>query len=264
VEPGLWACRFDRNQLGQVIDNLVINAVQAMPGGGVITITARNQGEAGGSRTVRVTVADNGPGMAPEVLAHLFEPFVTTKAQGHGLGLTTCYSILRRHGGTIEAESEVGRGTRFHVILPAAQEAEVPGPPAAAPGHRGSGTVLVMDDEPDVREILRELLESFGYRVVEAASGEEAVAAVRQAPESFAAIILDLTVPGGMGGTEALGQIRTFAPRVPVLVASGYSDATTLTDPKAFGFAAGLRKPYLKTELEAVFSALVRSGNDNS
>ena len=264
VEPGLWPCRFDRSQLGQVVDNLVINALQAMPSGGLFLVTARNIG--GPDRWVRLSFLDTGPGISPEVQARLFEPFFTTKTKGYGLGLTTCYSIIHKHGGTIEVESEVGHGATFHVSLPAASlesesASETPEPPLV-----GRGTVLVMDDAADVGLALEELLGSFGFSVIRTESGEQAVAAFeddRRHRNQIVAVVLDLTVPGGMGGIETLQELRKLDPHLPALVASGFAEAPALTDPATYGFNASIRKPYLRAELEAKLRQVTKSHSES-
>ncbi len=265
VEEGLWPCHVDPNQISQVIDNVVRNAEQAMPGGGVIEVVARNvvlaeraHPSLAPGRYVRLAIADHGVGIPPEHLPRIFDPFYTTKPRGHGLGLATAYSIVRRHGGCIDAESEPGRGSVFSVYLPAAAEVTPDEELAARGQHRGEGTFLVMDDDPDVRTTVQEMLRSFGYSPVPAANGAEAIAyfaAERAAGRSLAGMVFDLTIPGGMGGKEAVGAIRQLCSQVPVFVASGYAEDPVMANPRAYGFTASIRKPFLRADLARLLNA---------
>jgi len=253
IPEGLWACDFDKTQIAQVIQNLVINARQAMPDGGSIDVTMRNIPLP--HPQVEITVKDHGPGIPREVLAHIFDPFFTTKSTGVGLGLSVCFSIVRRHGGTIEAASTPGDGALFTIRLPAFQES-VPElapaqPPLDAPPSAG-GRLLVMDDDASVRDVLEALLSSLGYTVVATKNGQEALSqfhAALKANQGFFAVFLDLTVPGGMGGAETAKEIRKVTSTLPVFCISGYSDSPILADPKAYGFTAALRKPFKRAEL---------------
>jgi PAS domain S-box-containing protein len=262
VQPGLWACSFDKNQIGQVIDNLVINAQQAMPLGGTIELSARNLTLATGDYPslekgdyVRLSVKDHGIGISKELVSKIFDPFFTTKAMGHGLGLATCYSIVHRHGGAIDVESEPGQGSTFHVYLPASPQAAASSVAAAARMHQGSGTFLVMDDEEVIRETLSDMLKSFGYHVVCKANGQDAVdffAAELHAQRGLAGMIFDLTVPGGMGGIAALAEIRKLDAMTPAFVASGYADDPAVRNPKDYGFSGSICKPFRKVELSKI------------
>ncbi len=259
VQEGLWPCDVDANQFGQVIDNTILNADQAMPGGGLIEVTARNVvlGERAHpslapGRYVRLAIADHGVGIPQEHLPRIFDPFYTTKPKGHGLGLATCYSIVHRHAGCIDVESVPGKGSVFSVYLPAAADA-VPGRAAEAVGeHRGEGVFLVMDDDKTVRETVGEMLRSLGYTPVLTANGAEAVAfftAEQAAGHTIVGMVFDLTIPGGMGGKEAIRAIRQLSPRVPVFVASGYAEDPVMASPQSFGFTASICKPFLRADL---------------
>jgi PAS domain S-box-containing protein len=267
LAPDLRHCNIDKNQIGQVIDNLVINAQQAMPGGGALEITAANLsfGEkehpalARGDY-VKVSIKDFGIGIPKEIIPRIFDPFYTTKSKGHGLGLATCYSIINRHGGCIDVESEPGKGSTFHVYLPASMESAA-GISQAIVNHRGSGTILVMDDEDAVRTTVRAMLETLGYSVVCRNSGRDAVdfyVNETKANRKFAALMFDLTVAGGMGGIQAVAEIRKLNKDIPVFVVSGYADNSALKDPGAFGFTAGLSKPFTVAELSELLSKYVR------
>jgi CheY-like chemotaxis protein len=263
LAENLWLCNVDKNQIGQVVDNIVINAQQAMPNGGEIQITAENVslGEKehcllSKGAYVIISIKDSGIGMHKDVMPRIFDPFYTTKMKGHGLGLATCYSIVNRHGGCIDVESELGKGSIFHVYLPAS-----PGPVAAnAPvmaTHKGSGSIIVMDDEEAIRLAYREMLELLGFSVICKNDGKETVDFYRsevEAKRSYAAMIFDLTIPGGMGGIEAVAEIRKFDKEIPVFVASGYADDPVITDPAKYGFTASLCKPFTIEELSEMLN----------
>ncbi|MBN8216299.1 MAG: PAS domain S-box protein [Spirochaetes bacterium] len=260
IAADLWPCRVDRGQIGQVIDNLVINAQQAMPGGGRIAVDARNLALGEGEHPtlpagpyLRLSIIDGGCGIPREHQARIFDPFFTTKVKGQGLGLATSYSIVQRHGGCIEVASEVGRGSAFHVFLPAEPGGTGARPPEPSVPHRGAGLILVMDDEAAFLDSLSELLRGFGYDSVRASGGEEALDAFeadRMGPRQIVALILDLTIPGGMGGKELIARIRERDGEVPAFVASGYAADPVMARPEAFGFTASLGKPFRPVELE--------------
>ena len=268
VAPDLWACNFDKNQIGQVFDNLVINAQQAMPMGGVIELVARNVSLAarehptlGQGNYVKLSVKDRGVGMAKELMARIFDPFFTTKARGHGLGLSTCYSIVKRHGGCIDVESEPGKGSTFHVYLPAHANSVGADPDSLPAQHQGRGTFLVMDDEEIVRETFRGMLASFGYTVVCKDNGREAVdffAAEAKAGRRLSGMIVDLTVTAGMGGQAAVDEIRKLDREVPVFVASGYAEDPVMKNPGVHGFTASICKPFRKVELSEMLNKYVQ------
>ncbi len=268
----LWPCLGDAHQIAQVIDNLVINARQSMPGGGSIALRASNvsPGEAGGAlapgRYVRFDVEDHGGGIPPGLRERVFEPFFTTKATGTGLGLATAYSIVRRHGGRMDFASTPGGGTTFSVWLPAAADAN-PGTAAAAGAELAArrGRVLVMDDEAYVREVLAEFLGSEGHAVAVAAHGDEAVALVRAghlAGRPFDVALLDLTIPAGDDGAQVLVRLRALDPRLRAVASSGYSADPVMSDPARFGFTAALPKPYPLDDLSALLQRLLAADPD--
>ena len=266
LPPNLWAGRVDAVQFSQVVQNLVINAAQAMPEGGTVTISARNVEYDGrgdwplpAGRYVETTVADEGPGIPPETLSRIFDPFFTTKATGSGLGLTTAHSIMARHGGHVAVASTVGRGTTFTLLLPATDEA----PPAerapAAVGSGPRGRLLLMDDEELVRGAAKALFGAFGFSVETAADGAEAVATFRRAAEErrpFELVVLDLTVPGRMGGEECLRRLRELSSDLRAVVSSGYSDDPVMADFRGRGFDGVLPKPYRAEDVEAMLATL--------
>jgi CheY-like chemotaxis protein len=213
---------------------------------------------------VRLSIVDEGPGIARDLLTRVFDPFFTTKTSGSGLGLSTAYAIAARHDGTIEAESELGAGATFHLFLPGAPGKPVSTVPRADSVHQGSGIAVVMDDEAPVRDVLCRMLQRHGYDVVPASDGAEAIAAMQKLAAdgtSPAIVFLDLTVRGGMGGKEALASVRALCPTAAVIASSGYSDDPEMADPNAHGFAASLRKPFRMAEIAALLEDVARRRN---
>lgn len=261
----LWLCDFDENQIGQVIDNIVINAKQSMPLGGKVFIRAENvfTNESmhffckGGY--VKVSFMDNGCGIPKENMHKIFDPFFTTKKGGSGLGLATAYSILQKHDGYIEVESEYGEGSTFNLYIPASARLISELSKKELPVHKGKGKVLVMDDEEFNLEIAGEMLSNMGYEVVCAKNGEEAVALFKSAyleKRSFDIVILDLTIQGGIGGKEVIKELVKLKPFVFSIASSGYSNDPVMASPKSFGFTGSIIKPYKRNELEEVLSRL--------
>jgi CheY-like chemotaxis protein len=215
---------------------------------------------------VEIAVSDRGHGIPAEILPRVFDPFFTTRPSGTGLGLATSYSIVRRHGGHVTIDSTPGVGTTVTVLLPAA-EAPVPAvDPVAAPAPAPAPTrplhVLAMDDEPLVLKVAVKQMRRLGFEVETAADGAEAVEAFRRAREAgrpFDLVLLDLTVPGGMGGAQAVQRMQEIDPGVRAVACSGYFDAAVMAEPGRFGFAGVLAKPYLAADLERVLHA-VRAG----
>jgi PAS domain S-box-containing protein len=259
IQPGLWLADFDENQIGQVINNLVLNAQQAMPMGGSIIVSASNMyltSENGvalpDGNYVRFSISDSGTGVPQTMLHRIFDPFFTTKQKGSGLGLTTAYSIIKKHDGTITVESSQDKGTTFHIYLPASEREVTTSATVDVPKHRGDGRILVMDDEEAIRETTKEMLARLGYTAECAANGQEAVelfhtAAIEGNP--FKAVIMDLTIPGGIGGKEAIVMLRKVYPEVVAFVSSGYSNDPVLSHPEEFGFTDKIQKPFRLDEL---------------
>jgi signal transduction histidine kinase/CheY-like chemotaxis protein len=265
VSPRLWPCNVDKNQISQVIDNIVINAQQAMPGGGAIDVSAENVffnekehvGLSAGNY-VRISIKDYGIGIPKDILPHIFDPFYTTKPTGHGLGLATCHSIITRHGGCIEVESEPGKGSTFHVFLPALAGSVSVSQEICPPQHAGTGTILVMDDEESILEPLAFMLETFGYTVVMKKDGRDAIdffIAETKADHTIAAVILDLTVPGGLGGKEAVVELRKVNSKTPVFVSSGYATDPVMASPQEYGFTASICKPFTTSDLAKMLNS---------
>ncbi len=257
----LWPVEADEGQLSQVIQNLVLNAVQAMPEGGSVTISAENAiSPQKKKRFVKISVTDTGSGISENHLQRIFDPYFTTKQQGSGLGLATCHSIIRRHGGKIRATSVLGKGSTFHISLPASEQERVSEPSSRKAVSHGSGRILVMDDEEDIRELTQVILEELGYTVETVENGTEAVDLYRQRKDEgtpFAAVILDLTIPGGDGGKDANEKLLKIDPDIKTIVSSGYSTDPVMANYRDYGFSSVLVKPYRSQELSKVLQELL-------
>jgi CheY-like chemotaxis protein len=266
----LWAAEIDPIQIGQVLHNLLLNAKQAMPDGGVVKVEAHNvnaTGDASGDDPplapgpyVCTTVRDFGCGIPAESLGRIFDPYFTTKQDGSGLGLTTAYAIATRHGGTVVAQSKVGLGSTFSLYLPASEQAPAEEAAQPAPIRRGSGRILVMDDEESIRRLLVSMLSQLGYEVEAAKEGSEAIRMYEEARAEgrpFAAVLVDLTVPGGMGGKETATRLRAIDPAVKVIVSSGYSDDPVMSEYRSYGFVDVVPKPWAPAQLSEVFQRVL-------
>ncbi len=252
---GIWPVEVDAGQMSQVFNNLSLNAVQAMRPGGTVTYAVQNTSLGAGELSalpggdyVLIAVHDEGAGISAEHLGRIFDPYFTTKPDGTGLGLASAHSIVQRHGGHISVESAPSRGTTFRIWLPAARGAA---PAAIAreqePYPAGHGRVLVMDDEALVREVASEILRSIGYEPVTATGGEQALELYRQALEEgrpFRAVVMDLTIPGGVGGKEAITRLLALDPGARAIVSSGYSNDPVMANYRSHGFRAVAVKPY--------------------
>ena len=269
LDEDLWQLEADAPQLSQALSNLLLNAAQAMPDGGVITVSAVNlhlpadnsRGLAAGPY-LEIGVADHGPGIPQQILQRIFEPYFTTRERGSGLGLTSAYSIARKHGGTVTVDSTEGKGSRFTLLLPAIITAGNDAQPTVSqPLSPGHGTILVMDDEAMIREIASDMLYYLGYEAVCCADGLEALKHLLKATEKgerFSAALLDLTVPGGMGGKEAALRLRQVDPDLPLIVASGYSSDPVLANFSEYGFNAAISKPFDMDSLGRELARLIR------
>jgi PAS domain S-box-containing protein len=267
IPDDLWVASIDEGQISQVIYNLVINAKQAMPRGGVIHISAENVVIGGDSRYipgdyVKIAVSDQGGGISKENFSKIFDPFFTTKKDGNGLGLATSYSIISRHNGYLEAESKEGYGTTFFIYLPASGTLVAKDEPKKEIAASGVGfKILFMDDEEKILNAVGEMLNySFGYQVVLVTDGAKAIELYKRAKESgepFDVVIMDLTVPGGMGGQEAIAHLRDFDPNVKAIVSSGYANDPVIADFERYGFHGVVSKPYKIDELNEVLQQVV-------
>jgi PAS domain S-box-containing protein len=268
IPNSLWLCDVDENQFGQVIDNLVINAMQAMPMGGTVILTAKNliieptgniniprQGD-----FVLITIQDTGIGIPKEMITNIFDPFFSTKQTGHGLGLATVHSIVMRHNGWIDVESVPGKGTTFSLYFPASRHKEIKHIDSEQVKHLGRGIIVVMDDEECMRELLRNMLSLMGYTVLLACNGEETLALVKNEialKHPIAVVILDLTIPGGMGGGETMQALLKIKPDIKAIASSGYSNNPIMALPLSYGFKAKLSKPYTTEELADVLAEVL-------
>lgn len=267
LAPDLWPAEVDAGQVGQVVHNLVLNAVQAMTRGGVVTVAARNVPRErahelglGAQHFVVIEVRDEGAGIKPEDMARIFQPYFTTKARGSGLGLATSQTIARRHFGALRVESEPGRGAAFLLFLPAKPGARVERHGGAGALPTLCGRVLFMDDEPSIRQMAPNLLHRLGFETEVASDGREAIELYARALGAgcrFDVVILDLTVPAGMGGLEAMQGLRAVDPKVKVLVSSGYAGDPVLLNFREHGFAGMVTKPYCLTELASVLGRVL-------
>jgi PAS domain S-box-containing protein len=267
--PDIWWLHADAGQISQVFNNLFINAKQAMPDGGTITVTVTNvtfhegdQPQLAPGNYVRIALSDQGSGISAENLPKIFDPYFTTKKQGSGLGLASVYSIIKRHEGAISVSSPPGKGTVFTLLLPAISAAITEQPkPVALSQQSCRGRILLMDDEELIRDLAMAMLDELGYEGETCADGSDAVARhaiARQAGTPYAAIILDLTVPGGMGGKEAALRIRALDANTPLIVSSGYSSDAVLAECHEYGFSGVINKPYSLDELTAELQRLIR------
>jgi PAS domain S-box-containing protein len=268
-EDNLYSVKVDESQIKQVINNIVANAKEAMPDGGTLAVEASNIDldakdnlPLNEGRYIHLSFTDEGIGIPEEDLQKIFDPYFTTKEmnskKGQGLGLAICHSIIMKHEGFITVESKAGKGTTFHIYLPATEQA-VPAITKEGEQARGRRTILFMDDEARVRDIGGQILESLGYGVELAKSGEEAIETLtkaREAGRSFYAFILDLTVKEGMGGKEALLKLKEIDPGIKAIVSSGYTDDPIMKDSTKYGFTNAIAKPYTVEALKELLAKL--------
>lgn len=269
IPDSIHAVEADEGQISQAFGNIILNGVQAMPGGGTlkihgenVTLGNKNKLALPPGKYVKIDFMDKGCGIAVENRKKIFDPYFTTKSKGTGLGLSSAYSIIFRHGGCIDLQSVVGAGTTFTCYLPSTNEiipelcADCKSPDVGAPV---GGKILVMDDEEMIRDIAAEILYYLGYQATTCTKGEEAVALYKAANESgtpFLAAIMDLTIPGGMGGKEAAEQILALDPGASLIVSSGYSVDPVMAHYKSYGFCGAVGKPYETKEIAQVMSSI--------
>jgi PAS domain S-box-containing protein len=267
----LWVIEADEGQISQAVNNLTMNAQQAMPSGGIMRITAENvlvhkkdnlplqEG-----RYLNITISDQGHGIPKELFPKIFDPYFTTKQKGSGLGLAVVYSIIKNHGGYINVGSELGAGTTFTIYLPASPQYIQKKKILADKIFTGKGRILVMDDNKMVRDVLGDILKYLGYDVVFSKDGAEAIEMYRKALETeqpFDVVILDLTVPGGKGGKEALQELLTIDPKVKAMVSSGYSTDPVMAHYEEYGFIDVITKPYKSTEVGKKIHRILENKN---
>ena len=272
IPDDLWLVDIDKGQISQVIQNIVLNASEAMPDGGIISVTAENivSGTekalpfAPNQKLVKISIQDRGVGMPQNILERIFDPYFSTKAKGSGLGLAITQSIINKHNGHISVKSRPGEGSTFTIYLPASEQAPVQEQKAAegiSPSRQAK--ILLMDDEEMVRNIAKEILTHLGHEVTLATHGKEAVQLYHDAMESgrsFDLVILDLTIPGGIGGKEVIREILGIDPKAQVVVSSGYSNDPVMADFKAYGFCGALVKPFQIQDLNKVINQALDEG----
>jgi len=269
IEEGLWPVKIDEGLMSQVISNIVINADQAMPDGGAITVEALNVERTEGADTpidaqhfIHITIRDEGMGIDEKVLGRIFDPYFTTKEEGSGLGLATSHSIIEGHEGRIHVTTSEGSGSTFHIYLPAYPGQSPERKPAQRTPASGSGRILVMDDEEIVQQVVEAMLDSLGYESALVGSGEAAIDLYRENLERgqpFDAVIIDLTIRGGMGGREAIEHLRKIDPGIKAIVSSGYSTDPIMANYAEYGFSGVVTKPYSLDHLSDALNDLLHA-----
>lgn len=267
IADDLWAVDVDGGQISQVIHNLIINADQSMPQGGILSLRAENvyidskkAVPLSEGKYIAISIADEGVGIPKEYVAKIFDPFFTTKQKGSGLGLATAYSIINNHGGYIMVESTPGRGSTFTFYLPASEKKLKSTNPVPETIPTGKGKILVMDDEEIIRTVARDILNSLGYETHLACDGAEALdlyCKAKETGQAYAAVIMDLTIPGGMGGEEAVKKLLAVDPEAKVIVSSGYATGPIMSNFKAYGFSGVITKPYRIAEIGATLQLVL-------
>ena len=256
---GLWPVEADEGQITQVVNNLVLNAIQAMTNGGIlnaamenVTLSCEETLPLAAGQYVKIELQDYGTGIPKENLGRIFDPFFTTKKTGSGLGLATSYAIVEKHGGYITVDSIQGKGTLFTLYFPASAKKLVRGTAQRKDIAQGTGNILVMDDEEIIRSVVGDILKAVGYTVSFAKDGQEMLDQYTAALKNgapFDAVIMDLTIPGGMGGKEAIGKLLEEDPLAKAIVSSGYSTDTVMAEYSRYGFMAAVSKPFRIEEL---------------
>ncbi len=264
----LWIVEADEGQMEQVVQNIVLNASEAMPHGGVVEIGIANVEVPKGSKPalpeggkfIRLNIKDTGIGIPKQYLSKIFDPYFTTKQKGSGLGLATSYSIIRNHGGMIEVASEANKGSTFSVYIPAVEpDAGEEARPSRPPAKR-KARVLVMDDEEIIRDVAMMMITELGHKGESASDGADAILKFRNAADQgkpFDVVILDLTVKRGLGGEHVISQLREMQPGIKAIVSSGYSDNPVVSDYRSHGFSAFLNKPYRISALKDCLDGLL-------
>ncbi len=267
IEEALWPVEADPSQISQVLNNLVINAVQAMPDGGIITVKAKNVILKPGKLSLRpgkyvqIQVKDQGCGIPKNLLSSIFDPYFTTKAEGNGLGLAVVHSIVKKHEGHIGVKSRPGEGTLFTIHLPATEkEPERLTQAGVAMILSGGGRILILDDEDLIREVLSAMLESLGFETVAVGNGEEMVRLYKEAMETnrpFLMVVTDITLPGQKSGLVYAEEVRKLDPDAIIVAVSGYANDPVMADPERYGFQGAISKPFKLGKLQAVLGAIL-------
>lgn len=269
IADDLWNLNADKDKIAQVIQNIVGNADHAMPSGGVVRVSAENlilpkqESSAAGSNTyVKISITDKGSGIPSESMEKIFDPYFSTKSDSSGLGLTICYSIVHKHGGNISVKSKPDHGTTFEILLPAVKGWKRKTDKKEDVLTTGNGKILLMDDEKMVTDVASRILNHMGYDVDTAPDGQTAIELYRTAMDTekpYDVVIFDLTIPGGMGGLEAIQKLIKIDPQVKAIVSSGYSTDPVMSDFRRYGFSEVLPKPFTISSLGSVLAKLFTS-----
>jgi two-component system, cell cycle sensor histidine kinase and response regulator CckA len=269
IPATLWSAEVDKGQMNQVFNNLIINSIHAMPAGGTVHINFENvvvyDKEVASLKAgdyVKITFRDEGAGIPEDNLAKIFEPYYTTKAEGSGLGLATVSSIIKRHEGYVTAESTIGVGTTFTIFIPALKDTIFPVSEEVKGAQTGHGKVLIMDDESIIRKVAGDILNELGYEAAFASDGKDAIEVYLRAEKEkkpFDVVIMDLTIPGGMGGKEAVKKLQSISHHAKVIVSSGYSMDPIMAEYEKHGFCGVVCKPYNAREISEVLSKVLKS-----
>ena len=270
IGDDLWLVDIDKGQISQVIQNIVINARHAMPEGGSITISCENIPDIAKEsalslphgRYIKITIADTGTGIPEKYLDKIFDPYFTTKHEGSGLGLAITHSIIAKHEGHIAVRSKSGEGTTFTIYLPASAKQISRDVKVQAPGKAVRAVVLVMDDEEMILDLAKGMLTHFGHEVLQAKDGKEAIAIFREHCHSdypVDVVIMDLTIPGGMGGEEAVKEILKIDPNARAIVSSGYANDPVMANYRQYGFKAAIGKPFEMARLRETIDAVLEN-----
>jgi len=265
VDPDVRKAHVDPGQVAQVLHNLLLNARQMMPDGGLVELRGYNMPRDRGEESsegdwVAIEVKDDGPGMPEDLQSQIFEPFFSARDGGTGLGLAIAHSIISRHGGRISVDSALGHGTCFQLLLPGVDQLSVKSGGSSSVDASRPARVLVMDDEESIRSMLSQMLRHLGHRCVAVEDGVAAVAAYRDAMsqgDSFDVVLLDLVIVGGMGGTETAQRLLKLDPIASLVAASGYSNDAVLGDYANYGFQAAIAKPFGLEELRRVLAMVL-------
>ncbi len=269
-DDDLWVADIDSGQISQVLQNMVINARQAMPNGGCLDISCENaelenpaDGQGSVQRFIKVVVKDSGSGIAQEIIGSIFDPYFTTKQEGNGLGLALSYSIIKKHGGNILVESTLGEGSSFTLFLPVAdQPVDVSLEQDQMTERSMSNTrILIMDDDETLREVTSEMLEELGYAVAQAADGGAALSQYKTAmgtDNTIDLVIMDLTIPSGIGGKDAIKLLQEIDPEAKALVSSGYCNDPVMANYRDYGFLGAIKKPYNLSDLNDAITAVLK------